>query len=279
MANLIITKEALGIKFLTEVSSYTFNEFSIKRNNLNVNELDVISDNKNNYAVLKIDFSIYEAISFDGNIVDTIDELESYLNSVNLGNRIVDEYRNYSNILGDNGFKGAIIAIPPEHHEIHCGDSYTSHHVADLANGATIEYLITTPNWGNPVSGYDPFGNQKIKVAHFIGEIQGEAETSIWLYEGPTVTNVGTGLSVVNRNRNSANVDFLTIAHSAAVSATGTELEHSQFGAGKLVGGSINRTDEWILKNNTTYLVRVTNNTTSANYHTIRFQYYVHPGI
>lgn len=200
-------------------------------------------------------------------------------NAIDASPYIVDEYGNYNHQLGDNGFKGAIIAIPPEHHEIHCGDSYTAHHVADLSNSATIDYVITVPDWGDPVSGEDPMGNQGVKVAHFLGEISGEAETQVLFYESPTITANGTALNVRNRNRNSSNTDYLSIYQGATISNVGTELEHSQFGSGKLVGGGLNRTDEWILKNNTSYLIRVVNNTTSNNYHTIRFQYYIHPGI
>ena len=219
-----------------------------------------------------------------GNFKVSIEELENDVSTnnntqLNTSPYIVDEYGNYNHQLGDNGFKGAIIAIPPEHHEIHCGDSYTAHHVADLANAATIDYVIITPNWGDPVVGNDPMGNQAIKVAHLIGELNGQAETQVWFYESPTVSANGNLLNILNRNRNSSNVDFLSIYEGATISAVGTELEHSQFGAGKAVGGGVNRTDEWVLANNTTYLMRVTNNTTSNNYHSIRFQYYVHPGI
>ena len=219
-----------------------------------------------------------------GNFKVSLEELESGVSTnsnsqLNVSPYILDEYGNYNHILGDNGFKGAIIAIPPEHHEIHCGDSYTAHHVEDLGNGATIDYVIIVPNWGDPVSGSDPMGNQAIKVAHLIGEISGEAETQFYFYESPTVTDAGTAITSSNRNRNSSNNDVLTITHSATVSADGTELEHVVFGSGKAIGGGISRTDEWVLKNNTTYLVRVTNNTTSNNYHTIRFQYYIHPGV
>ena len=191
----------------------------------------------------------------------------------------MDEYGNYNHQLGDNCFKGVNISIPPEHHEIHCGDSYTEHHVEDLSNGAVHYYLIITPNWGDPVSGSDPFGNQNIKVAHFVGEITGEAETTVQFFENPTITDNGNVLNVRNRNRNSSNTDYLTIYEGATVSADGTELEHTKFGAGKFVGGSVNRTDEWVLKNNTSYLIKVINDTTSNNYHTIRFQYYVHGGV
>ena len=219
-----------------------------------------------------------------GNMKVSLEEIESGISTnsnsqLNTSPYILDEYGNYNHQLGDNGFKGAIIAIPPEHHEIHCGDSYTAHHVADLSNGATLNYLVTTPNWGDPVNGSDPMGNQAIKVAHLVGEISGESETEFWLYESPTVTGAGTSLTSVNRNRNSSNTDVLTISYGATVSADGTELEHGKFGSGKSIGGAVGRTDEWVLANNTTYLLRVNNSTTSNNYHTLRFQYYIHPGV
>lgn len=198
---------------------------------------------------------------------------------LNISPYIMDEYGNYNHQLGDNGFKGAIIAIPPEHHEIHCGDSYTAHHVEDLGNGATHNYLIITPDWGDPADGNDPMGDQSVKVAHLVGEITGEAETSFWFYEGATYSATGNSLDVNNRNRNSTNDDYLSIYEGASITSTGTELEHGKFGAGKMQGGEANRTDEWVLKNNTVYLLRVTNNTTNNNYHTIRFQYYIHPGV
>lgn len=209
------------------------------------------------------------------------DEIEVIIgdSKINTNPFIIDEYGNSNSQLGDNGFKGAIIAIPPEHHEIHCGDSYTAHHVEDLSNGNTIDYVIITPDWGDPVLGDDPMGDQSVKVAHFVGELSGQAETEVFFYENPTITSNGNALAVNNRNRNSSNIDFLNIYEGATISNTGIELEHSQFGANKSVGGSINRTDEWVLKNNTAYLARVINKTTSNNYHNIRFQYYIHPGI
>ena len=191
----------------------------------------------------------------------------------------VDEYGKRAHLLGDNAFKGALLTVTVEHHEIHCGDMYTAHHVEDLGNGATPNHLIITPDWGDPVNGNDPFGNQGVKVAHLTGEISGEAETSFMFFESPTVTANGNAVASNNRNRNSSNTDYLTIYEGATVSATGTELEHVKFGSGRGIGGSISRSEEWILKNNTTYLLQVTNDTALANYHTLRLQYYIHGGV
>ena len=218
-----------------------------------------------------------------GNLKISLEELENQISTnsnsqLNTSPHIVDEYGVYQHQLGDNVFQGAVIAIPPEHHEIHCGDSYTAHHVEDLSNSATIDYVIIVPDWGT-VNGTNTGSDQTIKVAHLVGEIFGEAETSFWLYENPTVSDNGSALNVVNRNRNSTFTDFLNIYRGATITAVGSELEHAKFGSGKLIGGGVSRTDEWVLRNNTTYLLRVTNDTTSNNYHTIRFQYYIHPGV
>lgn len=223
------------------------------------------------------------AATNNGNFKVSLEELESGISEnsntqLKTSPNTVDEYGIFNHVLGDNIFRGAPISIPTEHHEIHCGDSYTAHNVADLGNGATLDYIIIVPNWG-AVDGSNPGANQAIKLAHWLLQISGESETDVLFYESPTVTANGTALAVRNRNRNSNNTDFLEIYQGATVSAVGTELEHERFGSGKLVGGLLNRADEWVLKNNTTYLVRVINLTTSLNYHALKFQYYVHPGV
>jgi hypothetical protein len=198
---------------------------------------------------------------------------------LNTANFILDEYGNQNQTLGDNCFKGVPISIASEHHEIHCGDSYTAHHTADLTNAASLLYIITTPDWGNPVVGNDEFGNQAVKVAHLAFEVTGESETIVEFFEAPTVSVAGSAVAVLKRNRNSAKEDYLTITQGATTTDNGTELDKAQFGSGRGVGGNVGRSEEWILKNNTKYLLRVTNNTANNNYHTVRFQYYVHAGI
>ena len=60
-----------------------------------------------------------------GNFKVSVEEFDEAVstdtNKLNSANYITDEYNNQNQQLGDNAFKGEIIAIPPEHHEIHCG--------------------------------------------------------------------------------------------------------------------------------------------------------------
>lgn len=267
----------------------TLSKTPIKWSSHNVN--DNLNDEDDGQLVVSVpklrtaqNTYISQAATSSGNAKISIEEFESGVSTnsnsqLNVSPFFVDEFGNYNHQLGDSCFKGAPLSIASEHHEIHCGDSYTTGYVVDLSNGASIDYVLITPDWGNPVSGDDPFGNQTIKVAHLLGELNVENEAEFWFYESPTITDNGTALTVRNRNRNSSNTDFLSVYYGATISVVGDMLEHGMLGSGKSAGCGVNRTDEWILKNNTAYLLRVTNKTTSDNYHTIRFQYYVHPGI
>jgi len=183
-----------------------------------------------------------------------------------------DEYGNSARLLSDNLFQGALITIPVEHHEIHCGDSYVCTHIEDVAGSASHLFLVEVPL----LSGSYPSQDHKTFHAVFEGYHESEGEWN--LYEAPTVSTSGNVLTVRNRNRESGNTDFLNVWEGAAVSDNGDFLEGMHTGAGKGVGGE-GRTDEWILKNNTQYLVSFTNAVATANHITFRLNYYVHPGI
>jgi len=191
---------------------------------------------------------------------------------------VQDEYGNITRILGDNIFKGALITIPVEHHEIHCGDAYEFSYIADLGNNGVLDILIIVPDEG--LTETEPGLQQDVKQYHFRGKVATEFESSVMFYEGATVTDNGTAISVYNRNRNaSAYVDFLDVYHTPTVTATGTLLESNKIGSARSVGGPAGREEEWILKNNTIYLLRIINDTSNNNYVDVHANYYVHPGI
>jgi hypothetical protein len=217
-----------------------------------------------------------------GNAKMSLEELESDVSTngntqLNVSPYIVDEYAYYTHILGDNIFKGAIIAIPPEHHEIHCGDSYESSYTGVLGNGASVTFSIVVPNEGLDES--HPGDDQTKKQYHAKLTINTEAESLISEYEGATLSNNGTPITIFNRNRNSTNVDFLGFNITPTVTNTGTLIRQIRLGSAKTEGGMTGRTNEWILKDNTKYLVTILNATTSDNYYNIELDYYVHPGV
>lgn len=150
------------------------------------------------------------------------------------------------------------------HHKIHEGNSYVVSDVNDLANGASFDYLLTTPNttvW-----------------AHLFLVIQSEAEASYILYENPTITLAGTGMTAYNRDRNSSNTATTTVEHTPTVGAVGTQIFEEHWGVA--IGGGIagiNRgLKEFVLKQNEEYLLRVTNETASANQVSVILNWYEH---
>jgi hypothetical protein len=185
----------------------------------------------------------------------------------------VDEFGAVSRLLGDNVFQGSLITIPPEHHEIHCGDSYEMTHSIDLTNGQIYNILIIVPNATGT--------GQAQKLWHFKPEVDTEAEALIEFFEVPTYSSAGTTLTSYNRNRQLAGTytDFLGITHTPTLTGDGTKIYIKRIGSGKVSGGASNRADEFVLKNNTPYLLRVTNATTSANWCNFDLNYYVHPGV
>lgn len=150
------------------------------------------------------------------------------------------------------------------HHEIHEGDMYSYCEVNDLANGAVRDLLIVTPN--------------TTKWAHMFVQVESESETDYKFYEAPTTTGDGTGVVEQNRNRNVANANTTVISHTPTIAggSEGTLLCHKHWGAGKGSGGGDRSINEWVLKQNTKYLVRITNATTGANQVATELHWYEH---
>jgi hypothetical protein len=182
--------------------------------------------------------------------------------------KLIDEFGEISNMASDTYFRGSPIVIDVEHHEIHCGDSLTSNISIDIPNSGSIDILIITPN-------------STIKRYHFLPKIFFESEIDYYLYEDCVVTNNGTTIDSRNRNRADPQVSETEVSffHTPIVTNVGTELEHLHFAIDRGSGGEQRSTNEWILKNNSKYLIRVINSTTTNNYVTVKMNYYVQPGV
>ena len=182
---------------------------------------------------------------------------------------LVDEYGVNAQMLGDNLFAGSPVIIESEHHEIHCGDSYTVCRTADLTNGAVDTIIINVPNeTGTPQKNY-----------HTVITIVTEAEVQFDLYEGATTAADGTGITAYNRNRNSALTTGLTFFHTPTTPAGGTLICSRHWGTGRNSGGDSRGMQEFILKNNTKYRLVLTNATATNNYISWEIDHYVHPGV
>ena len=162
-------------------------------------------------------------------------------------------------------YTAAFANIDHSHQEIHSGDMYSFFDVNDIANSATRDLLVITPN--------------TTKWAHFTIIVDGEAEFDYAIYEGATTSANGTSVSVFNRNRNSSNTNTTLVYHTPTVSGTGTMIGRKHIGGGKALGGTSRGAEEWILKQNTKYLIRITNSTTSDNFMSVEGVFYEHTNL
>lgn len=158
---------------------------------------------------------------------------------------------------------GAVMSVEYEHHEIHAGSFFRAERQADLGNAASTTLVITTPN--------------TTKWLHFRPALDLELEGTIEIYENPTTVSSGTAIIPHNANRNSPALSAATVLVDPIIDlASATLIEKQVLGSGKSSGGDSDSMFEWVLKQNETYVIRITNNTTSNNQINLRCQWYEH---
>ena len=155
--------------------------------------------------------------------------------------------------------------IEYEHHEIHGGSSYTLSRPLTLPVANDDEIRIATPN--------------TTKWAHMIFSAVSDAAVTVSLYESTALTHVGGNvLTPINRNRNSTNTSGLTICHTPGGAGDGNLLYSSTAGAGgnpaQSAPGAITGRFEFILKQNTAYLLRIAG--ASGDVVSINLEWYEH---
>jgi len=154
----------------------------------------------------------------------------------------------------------ALLTIDYAHHEIHGGSFFSAFYDADKSIGETMDILIVTPN--------------TTKWAHLVFEVENESECAMGLYEAVTASNNGTGLTEFNRDRNSATAATVAVFHTPTVSDTGTQIYGWHSGSGRGNGSNDRAKNEFILKQNTKYLLRCT--ATAAGWIAARLSWYEH---
>lgn len=136
------------------------------------------------------------------------------------------------------------------HHEIHSGSHYFICGFQDFSNGEVVDFTVVTPN--------------TTKWLHMLFQIEGSGAVSIEIYEDATVDVAGTVTTPNNNNRNSANTSDAVIRTGDTFTDIGTLKFGNQSGANK-AAGIIGRENEIILKQNSTYIFRITNQTAITN--------------
>ena len=166
------------------------------------------------------------------------------------------------NPLGVDTSTRAAIGISYAHHEIHSGSHFFTGNFTTLANAAVYDILFVTP--------------ATLKYSHMIFEIGTQAEAMFSYYEGVTTSADGTALVMYDRNRTTDNTAGTTFYHTPTVTDLGVVIGAGIFGSGNKAGGSTRDSNEFVLKPNTKYLMRVTNNTSVANWYDWFFDWYEH---
>jgi hypothetical protein len=217
-----------------------------------------------------------------GNFKVSIEELESQVSDdsnsrLRTSPSCQDEFGQVERLLGDNIYRGVLLTMPVEHHEIHCGDSYEAIYSETLAGNASISFLIIIPDEG--LTETFPGEQQDKKQYHLKYIVDTGAQALFSVYEGATVTNNGTAITVFNRNRNYLLTDFIGFFRTPTVTGNGNLIYQRRLGFGRNEPGSRARDDEWILKDNTIYLVTLLNETNQPNIYNFEIDYYVHPGV
>lgn len=158
---------------------------------------------------------------------------------------------------------GAVQTIDWEHSRIHSSKAFLVNGKHTIANGASLDILLSNPAGNYP--------HLRAATANVTG-----APFDVCIYEAPTVSANGTAATARNLNRNSAATANLLAYTGPTVTGTGTELECSIVPGAKQTGGSgiDNIQMEWVLKANTLYLVRFTNNSGGSEDASIKLFWY-----
>lgn len=162
------------------------------------------------------------------------------INNENEVHNIVDNY-------------GSVKTIDIGHTSVHDGISYIYTGAAsDIASNQSLYFLGRTNN---------------ITAHLFNFFVQSDqAPMTIQFFEAPIVTSPGTVQSAINRNRQLMTPAIMSVYAGSVVSADGTELLLARILGDKKTVTSEDIQGEWLLKKNTDYVFKITNNSTqSAN--------------
>jgi len=136
------------------------------------------------------------------------------------------------------------IRISSEHSKIHSGQHFTvADYALDAAKGAEIEFVMTTPNTA--------------VRNHLVFAVSASEGATVEIYEGCSNVSGGTTVTPINNNRNSTTTSAMTLTADPTSVTEGTRI------IGYLVGGErkpgVSKRDrEFVLKQNTIYLFRIT---------------------
>lgn len=158
----------------------------------------------------------------------------------------------------------SIKTVDYSHAEIHSGSHYFYRETHDVARNTSIEHLILTPD--------------TTRYAHMTIAVSNISSTVVVnLFEGTTPSAIGTIETVRNRNRNVAEANTTGVYEGPTITSDGSLLSSFSLGTGRnQPGGGSRDSEELILKRNTVYLLRITEQNIEATKVNITFDWYEH---
>lgn len=167
----------------------------------------------------------------------------------------------------------SIQTVDYAHHEIHSGSHFFVAGVQDLTINQVLDFTWVMPN--------------TTKWIHWLWKLDTESETAWYVYENAVVTNaLANAVTPLNSNRNSLTTSVTTMKYEVQAGlvaanadtdvSTATLLKSGISGAGRS-GGSDQRDNELILKQNTIYCLRAV--ATAAGYIDFDMQWYEHTNL
>lgn len=137
-----------------------------------------------------------------------------------------------------------------EHFKVHSGTFYTCSDYATIGTGITKYWRFTAPNTTTRI--------------HFKVSALCSSSSTTFFYENPTLNTTGTILTSYNNDRNSTNTTTFGIAKDPTIITAGTLLTVKPIGGNGGVyrsSGESRPGSEFILKQNTTYLLSILSGT------------------
>jgi hypothetical protein len=138
-----------------------------------------------------------------------------------------------------------LVTIDTEHARIHAGTHYLYSDNQTISGTTTTYYLITTPNTA--------------LRAHIRYSFACDQKTLVTIYSGPSITANGVAVIKYNSDRSSGNTSGISIYTSPSIGNPGTPLRYDLIGSSGTIGGDTTMNNEFILNQNTSYLISITN--------------------
>ena len=153
----------------------------------------------------------------------------------------------------------ALKQIDTDHAYIHEGLFYEAFLQFTLATTDTKYISLETPD-----TLYIHYRNEKV--------VSSADKVTVELFEDAVLnaTPGGTALTPYNHNRLTTHTSGMTVIDAPTVDTEGTKIAQSFIGGGTGVGGArqgddTSQANEWVLKRDTTYLIKITNDSTVDN--------------